>query len=45
MVSGRRFRLWRGGVMALMAAAMAGMARMVHRRGFRLMMTLMALMA
>ena len=41
-VSGRRFRLWRGGVMAVVTAAMAGMAGMVHRRGFGLMMAFMA---
>ena len=44
MVRGRRFRLWRGGVMTLMAAAMAGMARMIHGRRFGLMMARMPLM-
>ena len=45
MVRGGRFRLWRGGVMALMTAAMTGMAGMIHGRGFGLMVARMPLMA
>ena len=45
VMRGRRFRLWRGGVMALMTAAMTGMAGMIHGRGFGLMVARMPLMA